>query len=75
MNSKDLFNKAVIKTNMLPELIDTPKMRRQVMMSTVAEWLFQLDVLERGEDAHASILKMVFESMTLINEYLNKEDV
>lgn len=72
MKAKDLFNKAVIKTNLLPELIDTPAMRRQVMMATVAEWLWQLDDVIARPDAHESVLKMASETLHLINNHLNK---
>jgi hypothetical protein len=73
MNAKDLFNKALTKANTLPEVIDTTTMRRQVMMSVVAEWLWQLDdILDRPE-THMSILSMASEVMSMINEHLNKK--
>lgn len=73
MNKKDLFNRAIIKSNMLPEIIDTPAMRRQVMMATVAEWLWQLDDVITRPNAHASVLTMASEVMTMINEHLFKQ--
>jgi hypothetical protein len=74
MNSKDLFNKAVIKTNLLPELIDTPAMRRQVMMATVAEWLWQLDDILDRPSAHESVLTTASETMTMINRHLFNQE-
>ena len=74
MNSKDLFNRAVIKTNLLPEIIDTPAMRRQVMMATVAEWLWQLDDIIDRPSAHESVLTMLFETMHMIDKHLSKQE-
>ena len=74
MDAKGLFNKAVIKTNLLPELIDTPAMRRQIMMATVAEWLWQLDDILDRPDAHASVLAMASDAMTMITEHLNRQE-
>jgi len=70
MNSNDLFKKAVIQSNMLPELIDTPAMRRQVMMATVAEWLWQLDDILDRPSAYESVLTTASETMTMINRHL-----
>jgi hypothetical protein len=70
MNKKDLFNKAIIKANILPEIIDTPAMRRQVMMAVVAEWLWQLDDVSARPEAHASILTMASDTLTMINDHL-----
>jgi hypothetical protein len=70
MNSDDLFKKAVIKANMLPELIDTPAMRRQVMMATVAEWQWQLDDILDRPSAYESVLTTASEAMAKIVRHL-----
>jgi hypothetical protein len=72
MDAKALFNKAVIKANILPELIDTPAMRRQVMIATVAEWLWSLDDILDRPSAYKSVLEMTSDTMRMINIHLNK---
>ena len=74
MNSKDLLRKAIIKTNILPEIIDTPAMRRQVMMATVAEWLWDLDDILARPESHFSVISTMSETLNLINHHLNKNE-
>lgn len=65
MNSQELFKKAKLATSKLNPLIDTLQMRQTIMLSIVAQWVYDVEESQ-------STIKIAREAIELIYQELNK---
>lgn len=68
MNSKDLFKKAKLETKKLNSIIDTPEMRKTIMLAVVAQWVADVEPFVDGRDIAKNIVKTAKETVDLIHQ-------
>lgn len=72
MNSQELFKKAKLATSKLNPLIDTPDMRKTIMLAVVAQWVADVEPFIDGRDIADNIVKTAKQAIDLIYQELNK---